>query len=360
MNSQTEIFTASPAQSEPARGRMNGKPVFNVPAKSILNLDSGFKHKLLCDGPTFSTGSACAYSCSFCYVEDLMQKNPHWKDVKKQSPEAKFENVVIRREGSVAALLKQLTYADGSPRFADPTDRRVIYGSPLVDVAANMYLVRETVEICKTILELTNWQIRLLSKSNLLPKVAEALANHPRIAYHDGELEGFDRIIFGVSTGTLDDNLAAAFEHGTPLVSKRIASLHWLQDNGFRTFGMICPSLPQENYAKFSREMMDAIRANLCEHVWGEVINARGESFRRTFDAILAADYCAEAAHFDEVSKDKIAWEKYARTTFENHADALRGQTGPDGLPKLRFLQYVTKDSRPWWAARQNEGAILL
>src|SRR5947208_2637146 len=52
------------------------------------------------------------------------------------------------------------------------------------------------------------------------------------------------RMIFGVSTGTFDDRLAAAFEEGTPLVSKRINSLHVLQDNGFRTYAMVCPSLP--------------------------------------------------------------------------------------------------------------------
>lgn len=65
------------------------------------------------------------------------------------------------------------------------------------------------------------------------------------------------RLIFGFSTGTLDDRVAKAFEAGTALVSKRLESLHWLQDRGLRTFGMICPSLP---YDRFSREICDAIR----------------------------------------------------------------------------------------------------
>jgi len=82
----------------------------------------------------------------------------------------------------------------------------VIYASPLVDVAANMDLARETVEICKVILELTNWEIRLLSKSNLLPKIAESLTGYR------------SRMIYGVSTGNLDDPLAAAYEQGTPKV----------------------------------------------------------------------------------------------------------------------------------------------
>ena len=42
------------------RVRMNGKEVVFVKAKTVINFKSGFDHKLLCDGPTFSTGSACA------------------------------------------------------------------------------------------------------------------------------------------------------------------------------------------------------------------------------------------------------------------------------------------------------------
>jgi DNA repair photolyase len=358
------------------RNTMNGKPVFTVPAKSVINYTSGFGHKLLCDSLTFTAGSACAYSCTFCYVEDLMRKNPHWAAAQAANPGAGFTDVVIRRSGTAAAIAKELTDRNGKPRYLQPMpenckeeDKRlygpaVIYASPLVDVAANMELVNETVEICKTILLATPWLIRLLSKSNLLPKIAQALdggaipcgcESHEKFRQAARE-----RIIYGVSTGTLDDKLAQAFEVGTPLVSKRIASLHWLQDNGFRTFGMICPSLPQENYGKFALEMADALRADKCEHVWGEVINARGDSFTRTHDAIKSAGYNYQATLFHTASHDKQYWEQYARATFEAHAYAYRLQTGPDGKPKLRFLQYVTKDTKAWWKARESEGAILL
>jgi DNA repair photolyase len=320
---------------------MNGKPVIEVDAKSAINFASNFSHKLLCNGLTFSTGSACAYSCAFCYVPDLMRKNPH-----KIRGGADHVDIVVRRRGAVELIRKQLSYQDGSPKFLKPEDRRVIFSSPLVDVAANMDLVRETIEACRAILELTNWQIRLLSKSNLLPKIAEALT-------------GFrERMIFGVSTGTLDDGLALAFEEGTPKVSKRIQSLHWLQDNGFRTFGMICPSLPladPADYPEFAGNCATALRAEKCEHVWAEVINVRGESMRRTCEALRAAGFMEEAARLERVSQDKEAWEKYARATFEAHAEIYRGKPG-----KLRFLQYVNKASRSYWEPRQASGAVLL
>lgn len=278
------------------RAVMNGKPVFNIPAKSVINMDSGFKHKLLCDGPTFSAGTACGYSCSFCYVPDIMRKSPHLKGI-----EQRHEDVVIRRQGAVNAMRNQLLTRN-KLRFPDPSDNRVIYASPLVDVAANMELVRETVELCQVILALTYWQIRLLSKSNLLPKIAQSLENTA--------VGARERIIYGVSTGSIDDNLAKAFEEGTPLVSKRIQSLHWLQDNGYRTFGMICPSLPQRDYFDFASECNSAIRGDRCEHVWAEVINVRGESMTRTVDCLHAAGYQWEAEQLARVSTNKEAWEK--------------------------------------------------
>lgn len=323
---------------------MNGKPVYQVPARTIINWDSGFKHKLLCDGLTFSTGSACTYSCSFCYVPDLMAKNPHVKELKE-----KFEDVVIRREGAMAALDKQLHSKKGR-ELADK--KLVIYASPLVDVAGNMDLVRETAAACSMILATTSWDIRLLSKSNLLPFVVRQLDAGPF------KLAARERIIFGVSTGTLDDKLAKAFEDGTPLVSKRLQSLHWLQDNGYRSFGMICPSLPQAYYGQFARDMMKAIRVEKCEHVWAEGINLRGDSFTRTIKALGDAGFGSEASMLSRVSFDKGEWEEYTRRTFLAHAHELLN-LGQDPK-KLRFLQYVNKDTRDWWRARCDMGAVLL
>ncbi len=325
---------------------MNGKPVFTVPAKTIINFKSGFQMKLLCDGPTFSAGTACNFSCSYCYVPDAMRKQ---KDLlEKQGVMGAHEDIVIRREYPLEILHSQLTQGlrGGGKKYkfeSDTNDTRVIYGSPLVDVAGNMELVKETIEICKYILGVTHWQIRLLSKSNLLPKVAE-------------ELEDFkERMIFGVSTGTLDDGIAKAIEVGTALPSKRLKSLHWLQDNGFRTFGMICPSLPPygRGHLQFSEEMAKALRPDKMEHVWAEVINVRGESFTRTIKALQDGGHWSQAEAL-EWMRNKDQWEGWARLTFLAHADVF---TRPG---QLRFLQYVTKDTREWWEARQNLGAVIL
>jgi len=332
---------------------MNGKPVFTVPAKTVVNFDSRFDKKLLCDGITFTAGNACVYDCAFCYVDDMQRKAREWHEKNGVTyPPEGHSGVVIRITNAVQLARKQILSKPIEFRMA----KKVIYASPKVDVAGNMELVRETVEICKVVLELTNWDIRLLSKSNLLPKIAQSLEDWSAMGVGLGDDDAVmpsERVIYGVSTGTLNDKLAAAFEGGTPKVSKRIESLYWLQNNGFRTFGMICPSLPQDDYLAFARQMASALRVDKMEHVWAEVINARGESFTKTHKALLDAGFEHEAQMFKEISEIKWKWEGYANDTFLAHKAFIPPE-------KLRFLQYVTKETEPFWKKQTQFGAVML
>lgn len=337
---------------------MNGKPVFTVEAKSIINTKSGFAKKLLCDGYTFSMGDACAYDCSFCYVESMFAKLPRVIEL-KAAHKLEHSQMVIRRGGALKILESELVHPGGKLKYPDRNDHRVIYSSPAVDVAANLDLVQETVDACILILKNTGWHIRLLSKSNLLPKVAERLVMLSRtcdLGYNEVDVR--ERVIFGVSTGTLDDGVAAAFEQKTAKVSARIRSLHWLQDKGFRTFGMICPSLPLPDsvaYFRFAHEAAEAIRAQRCEHVWAEVINVRGDSMVNTCEALARAGFFQLSELLKSVSSNEALWEEYNRATFLAHAKALAAHPG-----KLRFLTYTKKHTHDWWKERQKLGAVLL
>jgi len=264
----------------------------------------------------------------------------------KTGESLQFSDVVIRRRNSVELLRGQLLKRSGCRKFPDDDDHRVVFSSSTVDVAANMELLRETAELCNLILEHTGWQIRLLSKSHLLYKlVADRMI--PERHHH--------RLIFGFSTGTVDDRVARAIEKGTALVSKRIESLHWLQDNGFRTFGMICPSLPQEDYERFSKESCEAIRVDRCEHVWAEPINVRGDSLVRTLAALKSAGLDEDAGRLAEVSGAGCgkAWEEYSRQTFLAHTRYIPPE-------KLRFLQYINGKTADWWSGQRKYGAVLL
>jgi DNA repair photolyase len=329
---------------------MNGKPILYRDAKTVLNdKNDAFREKLLCDGLIVNLGDACAYSCSFCYVSSMQRYlAPPLLEAHKKAHgmTLSFEDVVIRARNAVELLRAQLLDKNGRRRYQDDNDNRVVFLSTTVDVAANMELLRETAEACKLILQHTTWQIRLLSKSSLL---------HLLVAKEMIPMEYHHRLIFGFSTGTLNDTVARAFESGTATVSKRLESLNWLQTNDFRTFGMICPSLPQDDYASFSRDICAAIRVEKCEHVWAEPLNVRGESLSKTLAALRAAGLDAEAGRLAAVSgagNGKV-WEDYSRQTFLAHTKNIEPA-------KLRFLQYVDANSADWWARHRCLGAVLL
>ena len=45
------------------RTTMAGKGIFYVQLDRIINFHSGFRHKRLCTGPTFTAGDRCVYRC---------------------------------------------------------------------------------------------------------------------------------------------------------------------------------------------------------------------------------------------------------------------------------------------------------
>jgi DNA repair photolyase len=334
-----------------------GKPVaFRENARTVLNLkNEKFAEKFLCDGITLNPGDACVYSCEYCYVEPQAIKfakgtidELNFKIQARGEASRTFDQVVVRRKDPLKLLRKQLFHRNGESIFSDPKDNRVVYGSTLVDVAPTMEILRETAGLCNEILEHTAWQIRLLSKGSLLHRLFkdDLIAERHR-----------HRLILGFSTGTLDDKLARTIERGTGLVSKRLESLHWLQDEGYRTFGMICPNLPQpdDDYDRFSQEISEAIRVNRCEHVWAEVINLRGKSFARTLAALVDGGFDDHAMALSKVMSPgcKAEWEDYARQTFLAHTRNIPKS-------KLRFLQYVDAKTIDWWSKQRPKGAVLL
>jgi len=393
-----------------------GKPVFWINS-GPLNIKSGFGHKRLCDYLTVTAGTACAYGCEYCYAESTTTNQQAVRDILTQNGK-QFNEVVIRRNNAVQHLVQDLTrnkkkneniqtaeelltpelietwglkdqwsLQDRVAKYRGPEwEGKVIYASPLVDVAPTKELASETVEMCDAILRLTPFHIRLLSKSPILEDVAKQLAAR----FPDPQLGAKARVIFGLSTGTLDDKVAAAIERHAPSPSARIKALHRLQDNGFRTYGMLCPILPQKDaaaYKQFAQAAMKAIRADKCEEIWAEAVNFRAggkepaknpddqrqrDSFEATLQALVTGGFQEEADMFELVATDSQAWEQYTRTLFEALVEAVPQQTIPNLIlgPKVKaerpnklwWLQYPQNYASitDYWVNQEVNGAVLL
>jgi DNA repair photolyase len=341
-------YTPKPkAPDTEIRQTMAGKPVCCRPSNTSIAMSDGFSHKKLTTGPVMNLGDACVYSCTYCYVEPASQ-GAHEEMLSQLNLE--FQDVVIRRcgfkpgETALDTLKKQMAKPAWRQRAVE---FHTCFTSSTVDPAPNGVILEETAQAMAFLFQTTGWDIRVLSKSATLHRLASRV-----LELAPGTK---NRMILGVSTGTLDDRLAQAIEIGTALVSKRIQSLRRLQDEGFRTFGMVCPSLPQADYRGFSAAVCDAIRVDKCEHVWAEPLNVRGKSFTRTIEALEQSGFVDEALALREVSGkgNRPAWDDYAKETFLAHT----ANVPPE---KLRFLHYPSKKSLSWWNRQRKNGAVLL
>lgn len=323
---------------------------------SVFNNKSGFGKKNLCDFLTFTAGTACAYSCQYCYVNAMVGRRKYVKDAlatlaeESGSSPKDLREVVIRRSNPIEKLERAL-----GDRFMGPKWKgKVIYASPLVDVAATGEMAAETVEMCRVILERSSLDIRLLSKSPLIESHVARELDADAVFQQKAR----KRIIFGISTGTLNEQVSRAIEPNAPSLKRRIEAITRLQADNWRTFGMLCPILPQDPaaYAQRASELLELKR---FEHVWAEVLNTRGDSMARTIAALDQAGLSIWGDALREISGKgaRTQWETYARGMFEELIKVVPARH--DG-PRLQFLQYACTATEAWWKARISFGAVVL
>ena len=101
------------------RRNLNGKPLHEITVNEVINFNSAFTHKELCTVGTFSSGSACAYSCAYCYVESVVRKHPEIVRLSRELDRLglQFHEVVIIRYQALDILREQLTIR--KPRHVD-------------------------------------------------------------------------------------------------------------------------------------------------------------------------------------------------------------------------------------------------
>ena len=276
-----------------------------------------------------------------------MCRSPHTQILRLLGIDHK--DAVIRRLNPVETLREQLTFRDGTPRYRDVNDRRTVILSPIVDPCPSIEFVEESLELISVIHELTFWDVRVLTKSALVKKLAERIPEENR-----------HRVVYGVSLGILDDSIAKVVEKLTSPPSLRLEAYRALQEQDLRTYSMHCPVLPQQNYRKYAQQLAESMNWDKDERVWCEALNSRGESNHLTVAALQKAAMTMEAGSKErarlteqadllaDVTRTRSVWE------FEYQPAALRG----DGrrMPARKTPLFgLSRCGRPGLLARSAE-----
>jgi DNA repair photolyase len=175
------------------------------------------------------------------------------------------------------------------------------------------------------VLKHSSFRIRVLTKNSIVASSEwiEFFRQHP------------GRFVVGLSTGTTDDAWAKRIEIGTSLPSARLRALRALQDAAVPTYGMLCPIFPSVLEGRGVEELVEQIRPDRCETVWGEPYNDRAN-----WTKVRDGHDPGSAGHqwFDRAfASGRDGWSAYAVDLYVRMRDIAREQ---GWLAKLKFLLY--------------------
>lgn len=309
------------------------KKKFQYTGNTGIAYSKGFDEKLLAKY-VVNIGNMCDFGCAFCYVPAMTLKQKSIQDVLKAGHELGEFSSYRERANVLEMVRKDL-------KKIDKDDQSMVFFCTTCDPCSTIENVETTAAAMGIILEGSNLQIRVLSKSVLIKELAKGMASWK------------DRVVYSLSTGTSYPLVSSAIEDHASPIADRVEALHWLQDNGFRTYGMICPVLPSE--ANRADILLDQVRPGRCEHVWVEAINVRGKSFVNTYVKLQNAGAINHAEELSRIIGNKQNWIEYSQKLFMAFQAEMRNR---NQLQKLRFLQYVTAKDKDFF--QSQEGAVCI
>jgi DNA repair photolyase len=309
------------------------KKKFFYSSKTGIARTEGFRHKMLADY-SVNIGNICEFGCSFCYVPAVTSKQKTVSSILDtgyligEFSSYRYRENVLEQ---VRTDLKKIGHEEQGTVFFCTT----------CDPCATMDHAETSIEAIRLIMENSNLQVRVLSKCTLIVHIAESLSNYR------------ERVMYSLSTGTSIPEISKAIEANASPIENRVEALHILQDQNYRTYGMICPVLPSETSR--AHTLLDQVRPERCEGVWVEAINVRGKSLVNTYDKLVEAGLKDHAVELQRVMSSKAQWIEYSKLLFMSFQSDMinRGL-----IDKLHFLQYVSDGDKDFFQGQK--GAVCL
>ena len=297
----------------------NGKARLTYEGRTGIAETKGFQKKQLADFAC-NIGNVCEFGCTFCYVPSVTTKQKYVQDALSRY---NIDEISLYR--TKENLLKCV---ERDLKKFTPGDTRTVFFCTTCDPCATEEHADITTSTLKMIMESSDLKARVLSKSKLLKEIGDNLRDYK------------DRICYGLSTGTIRPEVGKCIEENATPLLERIDVLKWLQNEGFRTFGMLCPILPSE--IGYLDKLIDAVNPSVCEGVWAEPINVRGKSLVKTCQKLKDHVLNEDADALQAIMGDKESWRKYCKELFLELKENMKQRNVSE---KLKFLQYEEKNA---------------
>jgi len=268
---------------------------------------------------TLNVGLGCGHQCTYCSSPSLRCRLPAYGEIRLSAYSRGF---AVIDPDTGARVLK------GMPKLkADDTVMLSACDDAWSPEARAHGVGRKSLE---ALLKNTPAKIRVLTKS-------------AAVAEDFDVVKGFEeRVMLGLSVGIPGsrEDVAAAVEPNASPVRDRLDALKTAHDQGFKTYGMLCPCLPgiADTEAALT-EMFTAVKSCGASKIYLEPVNARGRGLINTAEALRIAGFKDEAEAVDAIRNEK-AWSKYAADLAETAAKVAESL---DVRERLHVLMYTSE-----------------
>lgn len=142
-----------------------------------------------------------------------------------------------------------------------------------------------------------------------------------------------ERIIFGMSTTMVDEQISDIVEYGASPQNKRLELMRKAKKNGFRVFGMLCPIMPsalRNDYEVLFRNIADLEP----ESIFAEPINPRGNALTSISLISKKKNHPELAASIDFIRK-MARWADYVAEFIEKTQELAKKYYSIDKINML-------------------------
>jgi DNA repair photolyase len=255
----------------------------------------------------------CQHACRFCYVPSVSTiklKGPLGK-LGVEDPDEQWGQYAFLRTWDESAFLKSLVVAERTPVSDLNIDgNRAVMLSTTTDAYQTLRgsNAAETLDLNKQARVMVQRMLELIRDRSTLN--VRILTRSP-LARQDFDLyKTFgDRLLFGMSLPTLNDQLARVYEPKAPAPTQRLETLKLAASMGIPVYVAVAPSYPEQGEEDLSR-VLGAVVALQPVTVFHEPIQIRAENVGRMKREAEALGF----EFMDHVFTTKEEWEGYAIT----------------------------------------------
>jgi DNA repair photolyase/predicted DNA-binding protein (UPF0251 family) len=252
------------------------------PNAAVITVNN-FKYKSLSDF-SLNTAVGCSHGCRFCYVPSTsaIKQAPKLNKLGVNDPDAEWGQYVFVRNWDEKAFLASLIKAEGIPvgelkadgnravmlctttdpyqviKHSDPQEAKKLTETHRANVHRMLELIRDN----------STLNVRILTRSPLAKQDFDLMKSYG------------NRLVFGMSLPTLDNNLARIYEPNAPAPSKRLETLQAARAAGLHVYVAIAPTYPECDEADL-RATLTAIKELDLITIFHEPINIRAENVER-------------------------------------------------------------------------------